>query len=393
MSSESRIPILISLAGLEDAYDQVQKMAIGGMAEVYRGRQKALDRPVAIKRIRAELRSNRDIQERFRREARSSANLLHQNLAHVYDYKSVGDDAYIIMEWIDGFDLAEIIERTGALPIEVATFIAVKILNGLSYVHTHGMVHRDLKPDNVRVSTRGDVKIMDFGIALDPGESNLTMPGTLIGSPHYLSPEQITGAKIDSRADLFSFGITFYEMLTGKKPFYETEKETVYSNIQKGEYIEPEKRRVDLPAFLSKIIQSCLETKAARRPSSADQVSAALMQFLATNYSVDADPRIRKFLIQSGLLQGNPQLIEVDERTSPGIGGKTAVMGFLREKRTVRIVLAGIILGMLGGLSYVLRDKIKAMFSDSAIEGKVAPASEHKGSLFKQVIPRLRDKK
>src|SRR6218665_682431 len=111
-----------SLPGLA-GYDQIQKMAIGGMAEVFRGRQMPLDRPVAIKRIRGELRSNRDIQERFKREARGSANLLHQNLAHVYDYINEDGDAYIIMEWIDGFDLAEILER-GSLPIDVACMIA-----------------------------------------------------------------------------------------------------------------------------------------------------------------------------------------------------------------------------------------------------------------------------
>ena len=303
------------LIGLEDSYDQVRLMAIGGMAEVYRGRQKSLDRPVAIKRMRPELRGNRDLGERFKREAKSSANLLHQNLAHVYDYRTSQAESYIIMEWIDGFDLAEIIEKKGALPVDVACIIAEKILGGLSYVHSHGMVHRDIKPDNVRVSTRGDVKIMDFGIAFDPTESNLTMPGTLIGSPHYLSPEQIVGSKIDARVDLFAFGISFYEMLTGKKPFFETQTESVYERIKKGAYINPQNIVPEIPAFIAKVIEQCLEVKPARRPASADQLMVALQQFISSNFTHDHSARLRQYLIQSKLLHGKPELIEVEEKT------------------------------------------------------------------------------
>lgn len=305
----------VQLLGLEDSYDQIILLAVGGMAEVYRGRQKTLDRPVAIKRIRPELRSNKDVRERFRREARISGNLLHQNLAHVYDYRTVGDEAYIIMEYIDGFDLSQLIHRTGLLPIDVATMAAIKMLHGLSYIHAHGMVHRDLKPDNVRVSTRGEIKIMDFGIAYDPVESTLTTPGILIGSPHYLAPEQIMGAKLDQRVDLFSFGISFYEMLTGKRPFYETQKETVYMRIQKGEYINPMAIRHDLPSFFDQIISSCLEVNLERRASSAMRVASSLSEYLARHYTLAYEARIRQFLFQSGTLLGNPDLVEVSEKT------------------------------------------------------------------------------
>ncbi len=308
------------LGGLEDSYDQIQKVAIGGMAEVYRGRQKLLDRPVAIKRIRAELRPIRDIQERFRREARSSANLLHQNLAHVYDYRVVGDDAFIIMEYIGGWDLAEILEKVGAVPPDVAAMIGAKMLAGLSYVHTHGLVHRDIKPDNVRVSLRGEIKIMDFGIAFDPGETgNLTQPGILIGSPHYLSPEQVVGGKLDTRADLFAFGITLYEMLTGKKPFFETPQESVYARIQRGAYIAPEKIKPDIPPLLAKLIADCLQTLPQKRPASAQVVEAALRDYAASQFAASFESRIRKFLMEARLVSGNPSLIEVEEKTLPPV--------------------------------------------------------------------------
>ncbi len=306
------------LEGLEDSYDQIQKMAIGGMAEIYRGRQKNLDRPVAIKRIRAEYRENKDIKERFRREARASANLLHQNLAHVYDYRLVNGEAYMIMEYIDGFDLAELLEKVGALPVDVGLMIASKVLNGLTHVHAHGMIHRDLKPDNIRISTRGEVKIMDFGIAFDPSESNLTMPGVLIGSPHYLAPEQIVGAKLDPRVDIFSFGITLYEMMTGKKPFFETANESVYTRIQKGGFISPDAIRADLPPFVIQCIHSCLQVLPAKRPASAGRLAGSLNEFLFRHYSLAHEARIKQFLMQSGLLHGNPSLIEVEERTYSG---------------------------------------------------------------------------
>ena len=306
------------LKGLEDSYDQIHKMAIGGMAEVFLGRQKNLDRPVAIKRIRPEYRANRDLQERFRREARVSANLLHQNLAHVYDYRKVGEDAYIIMEYIDGFDLAEVLERTGPLPIDLAVMVGVRILHGLAHVHSHGTVHRDLKPDNIRMSTRGEVKIMDFGIALDPSEANLTMPGVLIGSPHYLSPEQVSCEKVDPRADLFAFGITLYEILTGKKPFFETQSESVYSRIKKGDFIPPENIRPDIPPLLIKVIESCLQVNPLRRPASASVLAGTLTEFLVHHYSLAFELRTRQYLLQTGLLPGNPALIEIHEKTASG---------------------------------------------------------------------------
>jgi serine/threonine protein kinase len=313
-------PRFETLAGLEDDYDQIQKVAIGGMAEVYRGRQKNLDRSVAIKRIRDDLKGNSGIQVRFKREATKAANLLHHNLAHVYDYRVVGDEAYMIMEYIDGFDLAELLEQIRYLPHDVAAMIAVKILDGLAYVHSHAMVHRDLKPDNIRVSSRGEVKIMDFGIAWDPSEENLTQPGIIIGSPHYLSPEQVRGEGLDARSDIFAFGILFYEILTGVKPFKEQDGETVYQRIKKGKYVPIEKVRPDVPAYLRKIVENCLNTAKKDRPKKAEDIAQSLQEFLLANHTLSMDTRIKKFLMEASLLPGNPASVEVAERTLPPPG-------------------------------------------------------------------------
>jgi serine/threonine protein kinase len=308
--------IFEKLEGLGDSFDQIEKMAIGGMAEVYRARQRSLDRPVAIKRIRPDLRDNKDIRERFKREARAAANLLHQYLAHVYDYVESSNEAYIIMEYIDGFDAADVIQKSAPLPVDVALGIASKVLSGLAFVHSHGMVHRDLKPENIRITTRGDVKIMDFGIAYDPSESNLTQPGVLIGSPHYLAPEQIQGMKIDSRVDLFAFGITFYEMLTGRRPFTETDTETVFARIVSGKYTRIEDIRSDVSPFIIRTIDDCLQVTPSKRAGSAKKLSEALQSFILQNYPASLESRVQQLLMKQGFLAGDYQKVEISEKTS-----------------------------------------------------------------------------
>ena len=307
--------IFEKLEGLGEEFDQIEKMAVGGMAEVYRARQKSLDRPVAIKRIRPDLRDSKDIRERFKREARAAANLLHQNLAHVYDYRECDPEAYIIMEYIDGFDASDVIHKSAPLPVDVALGIASKVLLGLAYVHSHGMVHRDLKPENIRITTRGDAKIMDFGIAYDPSESNLTQPGVLIGSPHYLAPEQIQGGKLDARVDLFAFGITFYEMLTGRRPFVETDTETVFARIVKGEYTPIEHFRKDVSPYVIRLVDDCLQSVPSKRANSAKKLSESLQSFILQNYTASLETRIQQLLMKQGFLTGDPQKVEISEKT------------------------------------------------------------------------------
>ncbi len=365
----SRFEVLV---GLEEDYDQIKKIAIGGMAEVYRGRQKNLDRSVAIKRVRDDLKSNSGIQMRFKREATKAANLLHHNLAHVYDYRVVDEEAYIIMEFIDGFDLAELLEQIRYLPHDVAAMIAVKVLDGLGYVHSHAMVHRDLKPDNIRVSSRGEVKIMDFGIAWDPSEENLTQPGIIIGSPHYLSPEQVRGEKLDARSDIFAFGILFYEMLTGEKPFREKDGETVYQRIKKGVYEPIEKVRPDIPAFLRKIVENCLNVKTKDRPQKAEDVAQSLQEFLLNNYSLAMDQRIKKFLMEASLLPGNPASVEVAERTLPPVG-RGAFWKRLFGKNLVIAVLTLICLLLAGRLWQSTAGAEAAVVEPKEIKAAPAP--------------------
>lgn len=306
----------VTLPGLESEFDQIEKIAVGGMAEIFRGRQKSLDRAVAIKTIRPEYQSNREIQQRFLREANFAGSLLHQNLGHVYDFKKVPDESYIIMEYVDGFDLAEILESTGPLPIEVAAMIATKILLGLGYVHSHGVVHRDIKPDNIRITVRGEVKIMDFGIALDLADQGMTQPGIVIGSPHYLSPEQIKGSKLDARSDIFSFGITFYEMLTGKRPFVEDAKQTLFDRISSGDYVPLQKLRPEIPGLIVSLVDRCLKRDPKNRAASVESLAAILQEYVHTQLGTNLEARVRKFLMEFDFLKGNPESVLVQERTA-----------------------------------------------------------------------------
>ncbi len=334
------------LPGLEDDFDQIQKIAIGGMAELYRGRQRSLDRAVAIKKVRPEYQSNKDLKDRFLREARSAGNFLHQNLAHVYDFKTWENDSYIIMEYIDGFDLSEILEASGPLPVDVAGMIAIRVLLGLGYVHSHGTVHRDIKPDNIRITVRGDVKIMDFGIALDLAEGNFTQPGIVIGSPHYLSPEQVAGARLDQRSDIFSFGITFYEMLTGKRPFTETPKKSLYERIREGKYESLQTLRPDVPGLIVGIVDRCLKVKPQERASNVESLAALLQEFIHGEYGTNFDARTRKFLMEFDFLKGNPDSILVHEKTA-----EVKVSGaFIARLRSYALPLLFLIVGLVGGL-------------------------------------------
>jgi serine/threonine protein kinase len=346
--------IFEQLQGLSEEFDQIQKMAVGGMAEVYRARQRSLDRPVAIKRIRPDLRDSKDIRERFKREARAAANLLHQNLAHVYDYKEIEPEAYIIMEYIDGFDASDVIHKSAPLPVDVTIGIASKVLLGLAYIHSHGMVHRDLKPENIRVTTRGDVKIMDFGIAYDPSENNLTQPGVLIGSPHYLAPEQIQGGKIDGRVDIFAFGITFYEMLTGRRPFVETDTETVFARIVKGQYAPIESFRRDVSPFLIRMIDECLQSIPSKRANSAKKLSEALQSFLLQNYTASLEMHTQQLLMKQGFLTGDPAKVELQEKTQTH-----GVMTQDKNRTKKRVLWVLVIIFLIALIAAALRIKAK----------------------------------
>lgn len=282
---------------LRDEYEILSELGSGGMATVYKAIQKSLDRPVAIKELKKSYHTDLQIVQRFEREAKMSASFQHENIVHIYDYWKKPDYC-IVMEYVDGTNLAEVIEKTGPLPVDVGVMIAIQVLSALDYAHMRGLIHRDVKPSNIMIKKNGEVKLMDFGIAHTKTLQTLTQPGTFLGTPAYMSPEQILGQGLDVQSDIFSFGIVLYEMFTGAKPFEDEENRSVTAKILKDKPIPPRRLNKDIPRGLQRIIKKCMLKKLERRYASASDLAKALGKNIAgkTNKSASLR-RISDYLV------------------------------------------------------------------------------------------------
>ncbi|MGE0877695.1 MAG: Stk1 family PASTA domain-containing Ser/Thr kinase [Acidimicrobiia bacterium] len=209
-------------AVFNDRYEIHNSIGRGGMADVFLARDRLLDRAVAVKVLFPEFATDPNFVERFRREAQAAANLNHPNIVGVYDWGRQGGTYFIVMEYVNGRSLADILRAQGAILPERAADVASEVAAALSFAHQNGVVHRDIKPANILVSPQGAVKVADFGIARalnTPTDENLTQAGSVMGTATYFSPEQAQGNPLDQRSDLYSLGIVMYEMVTGKAPF------------------------------------------------------------------------------------------------------------------------------------------------------------------------------
>jgi serine/threonine-protein kinase len=296
----------------------VEEVASGGMAVVYRAIQDSLNRTVAIKALKSTASAEQQLVTRFEREAQSLANLQHENIIHVYDYIQERGALFIVMEYVEGIDLYDLLEKCGRVPYDVAAIMAMQVARALDYIHYRGIVHRDIKPANVMVSRQGGVKLMDFGIARDKTfESDLTEAGTGIGTPSYMSPEQILGDKLDARSDIFSLGIVLYQMCTGRKPFVEDEQKSVMHKIRLEKYDSPRKLNPDIPRELERIMAKCMQKLPRDRYRSAQDLVMALERFLAKHVEMNYHARLVLFLRNQDVITK----LEADEYLNPALGG------------------------------------------------------------------------
>ena len=257
-------------------YEIIEELGAGGMGRVYRAQDTKLNEEVALKLIKPEIAAERRVVERFRNELKTARKITHKNVCRMYDFHEKGKTLYLTMEYVRGEDLKSLIHRMKALTIGAAVSVAHQVADGLAEAHKLGIVHRDLKPGNIMIDKDGQAKIMDFGIARVRQEKGITGEGAVIGTPEYMSPEQVEGKEADQRADIYSLGIILFEMVTGRLPF---EGNTPFSiaNKQKSEPPPiPKKLVPQIPEGLNKLILRCLEKDRSKRYQTAEELAADL---------------------------------------------------------------------------------------------------------------------
>lgn len=324
-------------------YQITEQIGSGGMAVVYKGQDMLLNRPVTIKILREQYANDQAFVERFRQEAQAVARLSHPNIVSIYDVGEEGAYHYLVMEYVPGWSLKEIIRERAPLPVAEAVSLMLQLLEGLEHAHACGIIHRDIKPHNILVTPAGRVKITDFGLARAATEATVTFPGSIVGSVHYLSPEQAKGEVATAKSDLYSLSVVFYEMLTGTLPFQgETPVAVAMQHLQS----EPPPLRSfnqSVPPALERLVlKGMAKNPADRFPS------AAAMRRELERLTYDADEPTR-ILVPDAVGEERGQETEVKAGTMAGQKG--------RARRRLRwwvipLLLAAAIYGLYAGWQF-----------------------------------------
>jgi len=253
-------------------YTIQSEISRGPITSAFLANQNNLDRQVLLKILNIQWRKDKDLVERFRREAKISARLKHQNIVTIFDF-GISDNAfYIAMEFIEGLELSSFLKKNTPLPYPLIGYVLRETLQGLAYAHQKEVLHRDIKPGNIMVGDNGNIKITDFGLATIAELPRLTNQDDIVGTPAYMSPEQAKGSKLDFRSDLFSLGVTLYEMITGKSPFLNRNLATTINDILTKNPPSPDKFRKNIPEWLTNLTMNLLEKDPQKRPDSVQKI-------------------------------------------------------------------------------------------------------------------------
>ena len=273
-------------------YEIKEKLGSGGTSIVYRGQDTLLGRMVTIKILREEYASNEDFVRRFRREAQAVASLSHGNIVSVYDVGYEENMHYIVMEFVEGESLKEYIKRKGAIEINEACDIITQILEGVQYAHEHGIIHRDIKPHNILLGIDGRAKVTDFGIAVGMSDVTLTYntSSKILGSVHYISPEQVQGQAVTEKSDIYSVGVVFYEMLTGQLPYSGDAPISIAMQHVQGELVQPHQVNNLIPMGLSYVVMRAMRKNPETRFDSAREMAESIYDVLNNLHSNGRPP-------------------------------------------------------------------------------------------------------
>jgi serine/threonine-protein kinase len=262
-------------------YTVIKRLGSGGMANVYFARHSALDRPVVLKVLHAHLAREAEMVERFRREAAAACQLVHPYICPIVDYGRLGESVYLVMPYLAGGSLADVLARDRTVPHERSAGVCAQVASALDHAHRRGIVHRDVKPDNVLFDEDGHAVITDFGIATARFHGRLTGTGRAMGTPHYMSPEQAMGKMVDGRSDVYAVGVMLYEMILGFPPFDGADSYSVgYKHVHEAP-VAPDVVDSRTPAPLAAVVMRCLAKSPADRYQRGDDLADALIGFLS----------------------------------------------------------------------------------------------------------------
>jgi len=282
----------------------------GGMGDIYKAVQEPLGRVVALKVLPPQFTRDEEFSKRFEIEAKAISILEHQNVVSIYEYGEDDGFRFIAMQYIDGRDLACYIEETRVIPIADIIDISRQICRGLRYAHSHNVIHRDIKPQNILLDKDKVIHITDFGIAKIFSGADITMTGSAVGTPEYMSPEQAQGKKLDAQTDIYSLGILMYEMLTRKPPFVANNSMAVAYKQVHEQPTPPSAKRKDTPKYLELIILKALKKEKRDRYESVEEL---LLHLDRVNPEETADGATVQYSVQAGVFGGERQKAAEEE--------------------------------------------------------------------------------